>query len=101
VQKEQWGVASDEWLSREIRIAWGATPGKHVKSAEAIEKKQDGFRSGAKERKRVAEEGGRRAYANGELESERRWETFLRWATQRRIARIVPFVYDKVLKSID
>src|ERR1700676_4280360 len=86
---------------REIRNAWGATPGKHTKSAEAIEKKEDGFCSGAKERKRVDEEGGRRVYPNGELKSERGWETLLRWATRRRIARIEPFVYHKVLKSIN
>jgi hypothetical protein len=94
--KEQWRVAS-----REMEIAWGATPGKHTKSAEAIEKKQDGFRSGAKERKGVNEERGWKACADGKSESERGWKTFLRRATRRRIARIAPFVYHKVLKSID
>ena len=44
--------------SSEIEDALGAIPGKHTKSAEAIEKKWDALRSGAKERKKVNEECG-------------------------------------------
>jgi hypothetical protein len=36
-----------------LKNALDATPGKHTKSAEAIEREEDALRSGAKERKRV------------------------------------------------
>jgi hypothetical protein len=44
--------------SRKMRVdickdALDAIPGKHTKSAQAIEKKKDALRSGAKERQRV------------------------------------------------
>jgi hypothetical protein len=61
-------VASYEWrvASEKPENAPGAIPGKHTKSAQVIERKGDGFRSGAKERSRAKKRGKRGVQERGD-----------------------------------